>query len=102
MSWYYQYASLYCEYLQYGVDRDAITRMRWSESLLEKCSGLAVTSGWSMALSLLAGRISLFTSTQNKNAGSYFKNILRYDVQAELLYEVGHIYEKAYGDKKRA
>ena len=102
VSWYYQYASLYCEYMRYGVNRNAVTRMRWSESLLEKCSGLAEKGGWSMALSLLAGRISLLTSTQNKYAVSYFKNILRYDDQAELLYEVGHIYEKAYGDKKMA
>ncbi|MCM1236222.1 MAG: hypothetical protein NC489_39585 [Ruminococcus flavefaciens] len=100
--WHCLYAILYCEYMQYGVNRSGIYRMREGQRLLEKCRELSVISGWSPALSFLAGRICLLTSTQNKYAVHYYSTITEREVQPDLLYETGHIYEKAYGDKKRA
>lgn len=99
---YCQYAILYCKYLQCGVNRSSINRMNQTKELLIECEKLADKMGWTPALLFLAGKMSLLTSAENKYAVNYFDRIIKYEARADLLYEIGHIYEKAYGNVKRA
>lgn len=96
-SWHHEYMVLYCKYLKCGVCRSSINRMILCEELLNQCGNLS-RDEWNPALAFLAGKISLLTPTENKYAVYYFKEINNYEPQADILYELGHVYETAYGE----
>lgn len=100
-TWHNEYMRLYCRYLQCGVNRSSIDRMYECKELLEQCGRLAGRE-WNPSLAFLAGKISLLTSTENKYAVFYFNEICEHDPQTDILYEIGHIYESAYGEYSRA
>lgn len=100
--WHYQYMLLYCKYILCGISRSPIRRIEGCEKLLTECDVLGKESGWNPTLYILAGEIALLTPTYNKYALSYFKCAVKYEKQAVLYYEIGRIYEKAYGDNEKA
>lgn len=100
-TWYNVYMRQYCRYLQCGVKRSSMERMYECEELLKQCGSLA-GSEWNPSLAFLAGKISLLTSTENKYAVFYLKEICEYDPQPDILYEIGHVYEMAYGEYSKA
>ena len=100
-SWHNEYMKLYCRYLQCGVNRSSINRMYECKKLLEQCGCLSDRE-WNPSLAFLVGKISLLTATENKYAVFYFNEICEYDPQTDLLYEIGHIYENAYGEYSKA
>ena len=100
--WNYQYMLLYCDYLLCGVNRSQISQIYTCKELLERCEEFAQEKGWFPILHVLAAKIAVLVPTENKYAVSYLKNAVEYEEQADLLYEIGHVYEKAYGDRAKA
>lgn len=100
--WHYQYMLLYCKYILCGISRSQIRRIDGCEKLLTECDVFGKERGWNPTLYILEGKIALLTPTYNKYALSYFKCATKYEKQAMLYYEIGRIYEKAYGDNEKA
>jgi len=100
-TWHNEYMRLYCQYLQCGVNRSSAERMSACTNLLERCGSLSGRE-WNPSLAFLAGKVSLLTSTENKYAVFYFNEISKYDLQTDILYDIGHIYETAYGEYSTA
>lgn len=102
-TWNYGFMKLYCMYLYSAIkDNGKSECVDSARILLKKCRYFASEKGWKTALSWLAGKIGLFANLQNENTMYFFKDILTYDKNAEIYYEIAHIYEKGYGDMKKA
>lgn len=103
-SWYHQYMTLYCRYLQCGVNRSSISRMEQCKNLMEQCAELSEKTEYegNFALSFLMGKISFLTAAGYKEGVKYFTRMAEFEPQPDIYYEIGQIYEKAYGDHRRA
>lgn len=99
--WHKEYMKLYCRYLQCGVSRSSLETMYQCKELLEQCADLS-DRGEDPALDFLIGKIRLLSATENKYAVHYFKELNDYEPQPDLLYEIGHVYETAYGKNSLA
>lgn len=95
--WHKEYMKLYCRYLQCGVNRSSVNTMYQCKKLLEQCADLAKEEDYPM-LDYMIAKIRLLTATENKYSVNYLKKAINYEAQPEMLYEIGHVYEKAYGD----
>jgi len=102
-SWNYHYMRLYCGYLQCAVNFEKeIERNKKSKLLLNKCNWLAKKRGWEPTLYFLAGKISLLSSVERKNAIYFFENALNYEKSVELYYTIGYVYQHIYQNQERA
>lgn len=102
-NWNYKFLRLYCEYIQCGVrGRNFTARAQGCKELLVKCRELAKDQGWLPQLCVLTGKICNLSSTENKYAVSYYRRAAGSERKASLYYDIGHVYEKAYGDMDKA
>lgn len=102
-SWNYKFLRLYCEYIQCGVrGRNFTARAQGCKQLLDKCREFAKEQGWLPQLCVLTGKICNLSSTENKYAVSYYNRAVSSEKKPSIYYDIGHVYEKAYGDMDRA
>lgn len=99
-----EFMSLYCKYMICGSDvRESLKRAEFSQQLLRECSVLAGNDiERSPVFYMLAGKICSLSPTINKIATFYYKDALEFETKPEVLYEIGNIYEKNYGNNDNA
>ena len=98
------FMNLYCKYMICGSDiRDSLKRADVCQQLLKECSVLAGNDiERTPVFYMLAGKICSLSPTINKTAVLYYKNVLEFESKPEILYEIGNIYEKKYGNNDKA
>lgn len=102
-SWHYEFMDLYCCYIRTAIEnREYEDRKTQVQLLLERGNLLALESGWQPALCNLCAAISSLSPLENKVAIVYYKGILEYDKNSQIMYNIGKIYEKVYGDIEMA
>ncbi len=103
-SQYFQFMKIYCSYMHMGVsERSLLKSSENCQKLLVRCSDLsAVGRGWDIPLCLLAGKICTLSVVEEKFALNFYKMASLIEKKSEILYEMGNIYEKIYGDTQRA
>lgn len=102
-NWNCRFMKLYCEYMQCRIrDKTLIKRINGCKELLVECNKLARKEGWVPVLCVLTGKVSSLSPTENKYAVSYYSWAVEYEEQAPIYYDIGHIYEKAYGNEEKA
>lgn len=101
--WNYEFMNLYCNYLKIAVEiKKPEERKEKVKKFLEEADRLSEKNGWQPALCKLCAEISELSPLENKNAVAYYKEILEYEKNPEILYKIGKIYEKNYGDIESA
>lgn len=101
--WNYKFMHLYCDYLETAIEsRDVEERTEKVRVLLQKVMSLSMERGWQPALCDLCAAISDLSPLENKKAVVYYKELLEYEESPEILYKIGKIYEKKYGDIEMA
>lgn len=101
--WNYKYMKLYCEYLKCGVsNKDFFSRLGECKKILEECEELSKKEGWLPTLCVLSGQICNLSVAESRYAVNYYDIAVKYEQQADLLYEIGRIYEKIYSDNEAA
>ena len=101
--WHNSFMILYCEYIQCGVSvRKTMKRAVECRRLLEKCDEMAEQYGWSASLCAMAGKICGLSQAEQRYALNYYRSTPKQDMNAELFYNIGHIYEKMLGDNDSA
>ncbi|MBP3489065.1 MAG: hypothetical protein J6K53_11780 [Roseburia sp.] len=94
---------LYCKYVDAGVrDRSFMSRITAVEELMVEWQELVRCCGRTPSVYVLAGKISTMSPIESKYAPEYYKEATEYEERPEILYDIGHIYEKVYGDNERA
>lgn len=97
--WNYEFMNLYCKYLKLAVkSRNPEERKVEVNQLLQEVNLLSEKNGWKPALCKLCAAICDLSPLENKKAVVYYKEILEYEKTPEILYKLGRIYEKIYGD----
>lgn len=101
--WNYEFMNLYCHYLKTAIEiKSTEERKEEVKQLLKNADLLSKKNGWQPALCKLCAEISDLSPLENKNAIAYYKEILEYEKNQEILYKIGKIYEKNYGDIEMA
>lgn len=95
--WKYKFMHLYCEFLMAAIEKQNGGYIN-VEKFLNSARELADIIGWQMALCNLCALISALSPLENKIALIYYKEILVYEESSEVLYKIGKIYEKNYGN----
>lgn len=100
---YIRYMEFYYRYILYGV------KFRFLSQRQENCGRLReeylpVLNRYrqNAMFQHLAGRICELTSVANKMASIYYLQAVRYQACSVFYYDLGHVFEKAYGNDKRA
>lgn len=102
-SWNHKFMEIYCDYMLYGVMAKSINeRIERSEEMLQRCKDLSQERGWVSSLCMLAAKICDLSPIEEKFALSYYYSVERREVDSGVSYEIGHIYEKLYGEYERA
>lgn len=97
--WHYNYMKLFCLYMIYGISGASLpSPSNECIMLLEKCDELSERSGWSSSLYMLAGKVCELSQTECRYALNYYRSITDNDRNAEVLYCIGHSYEKIMKD----
>ena len=101
--WNFMFMQLYIDYIICGLfKRSTVQRINECQRLMCRWKELADERENDPALYVLAGKISCLSSTENKYAVYYYQNAVAYEERADIYYNIGHIYEKAYGDNEKA
>lgn len=101
--WNYKFMNLYCDYLNTAIeDRNLENRKIKVQNLLQKANLLSSERGWKPALCDLCAKISMLSPLENKVSILYYGEIPDYEEEAEILYKIGKVYEKNYGDIEKA
>lgn len=100
---YVKYMSLYCEYMMKSAEVRSLTdRTLVCKSLITKCEETAQEIGWTPALELLMGKICEMSPAEIKYAISFYESVVEYEEKAQILYDIGHIYETICGEWEKA
>lgn len=101
--WHHRFLKLYCEYIKYGISADSLlSRSKECIRLLLDCERLAEPYGWCTQLCVIAGKICGLSQLERRYKLNYYRSIEKRDRNAEILYDIGHIYEKILGDSDSA
>lgn len=101
--WHVNFMSLYCQYMRVGVKTHSLlSRMNECKELILESVKLAKTGGWKPALCVLTGQICDLSSGEKKYAINFYNQALLFQENSEILYKIGQIYEKVYGDNSMA
>lgn len=102
-SWNYKFMYLYCKYLETAIEnRNPEERKEKVEDLFKDVNKLSLEYGWQPALCELCALIADLSPLKNKMAVLYYKEILENERNPEILYKLGKVYEKKYGDIEKA
>ena len=102
-SWNYKFMYLYCKYLETAIEnRNPEERKEKVEELFKDANKLSLEYGWQPALCELCALIADLSPLKNKIAVLYYKEIPEYERNPEMLYKLGKVYEKKYGDIEKA
>lgn len=102
-NWHSKFMALYCEYIDSGVKtKNLIERTFLCQELRRKCEMLAKEKGWLPSLCVLTGDILRLSSAEGKLSVNFYKHATLLENSADILYEIGRIYEDMYGEKARA
>lgn len=94
---------LYCKYLETAIEnRNPEERKEKVEDLFKDVNKLSLEYGWQPALCELCALIADLSPLKNKMAVLYYKEILENERNPEILYKLGKVYEKKYGDIEKA
>ena len=94
---------LYCKYLETAIEnRNPEERKGKVEELFKDANKLSLEYGWQPALCELCALIADLSPLQNKMAVLYYKEIPEDERNPEMLYKLGKVYEKKYGDIEKA
>ncbi len=97
------FLKLYCKYIQCGVrDRSHSKRMQGCKELIEECSEFSNRYGCFPELYTLSGKIRCLSSTENKYSVFDYRSAIQYEKKAALYYDMGVVFEKAYGNMEIA
>lgn len=98
-SWNHRFMKTYCDYMLCGVSvKSTISRSARCSDLLQQCGRLAEERGWVSSLCILAARICGMSKLEEKYALNYYRSARKYGDSSENFYDIGHIYEKLYGE----
>lgn len=97
--WNYKFMNLYCKYLRTATwSRNPEERKLKVGLLLQEANMLSAERGWEPALCDLCAAISDLSPLENKMAVVYYKEIAREERSPDVLYKLGKVYEKKYGN----
>lgn len=100
---YVQYLRFYCRWIQCGAGyRTLSTRLLESKRLLEDFIPFADRYGDDEMVLHLEGRICELSAVENKQAVFFYRRAAKRGGYSDFLYDVGHSFEKVYGDDDRA
>lgn len=103
LAWNYYYMKLYCLYIECKTkDRSLLGRMNNCQKLLAKCLALSEREGWNPILAILRAKIGEMSPTENKAAVNYYIFSLNYEMKANILYDIGYLFENIYGNNELA
>lgn len=101
--WNYKFMNLYCKYLETATEnRNPEERKENVHSLLKYANKLSLERGWQPALCELCALIADLSPLQNKIAVVYYREIPEDERNPEMLYKLGKVYEKKYGNIETA
>lgn len=100
---YAQYMKFYCQYMRCGTKHRFLDqRLKKSEELLWEYIPYASRHKNNIMYQYLAGRISELNYVENKQAVYYYERAAALHGHSCFLYDIGHSYEKVYGDNDYA
>lgn len=98
-SWNHKFMNVYCDYMLCGVSiKSTFSRSARCRELLQKCGLLAEERGWMPALCILTAKICSMSKLEEKYALNYYRSVRKHGDSSDNLYDIGHVYEKLYGD----
>ena len=104
--WHSRFMRLYCDYIKRGVaDKDCYDEamhLKHIDYLLEQCGDLINLRPKSPVIWLLAGKICMLSADSNKRAIDMYLRAANYEPKPQFYYEIGHIFEQAYGNEATA
>lgn len=102
-SMHVQFLRFYCRYVQCGTEcRTLSMRLLESKKLLEDFQPFLDRYSDDAMVLHLTGRICELSAVENKQAVFFYRRAAKKSGYSDFFYDIGHSFEKVYGDEERA